>query len=119
MIEIIRHGMKPKTAYVFECDNCGCIYRSNEYIWNREYGYVSKCPECNKNCELVCNLTSEYTIELTKPIEYSKTKRTVDAEIRNNGHIYCPICKKFIGCCTGENNQGYIITHPCLHCQEE
>lgn len=49
MIEVIKHGMNQKTPYVFECASCGCIYRSTEYMWNREYGYVSKCPECNKN----------------------------------------------------------------------
>lgn len=66
MIEVIRHGIHIKTPYVFECVSCGCIYRSTEYMWNREYGYVSKCPECNKTCELVGNPTSEYTIGSTK-----------------------------------------------------
>ncbi len=117
MIDVIRHGMKPKTPYVFECGNCGCIYRSNEYVWNKEYGYVCKCPECFKNCELVKTPESEYKPDLTKSIK-SDSGTVIEAEIRDNGHIYCPICKQFIGYCTGENNEGYVLVHECVHCKE-
>lgn len=65
MIEILIHGAG-NYYKLFQCEKCGCIFRSTEYNRNVEYGYIARCPECNfPNIEL----TTKKLQELKEPIK--------------------------------------------------
>ena len=64
MVQILKHG-KGDYYKLYKCDRCECVYKSTEYTHNIEYGYIARCPECNKpNIDLVGSKASEVMSDL-------------------------------------------------------
>ena len=71
MVEILKHGTG-NYYKLYECVQCGCVFRSTEYKHNVEYGYVARCPECNKpNIDLVGTKKVEALTRLVDNIKNS------------------------------------------------
>ena len=46
MKQVIKHGSWIKEILRFRCNDCWCIFESNEY-WEKYWDIVEKCPDCN------------------------------------------------------------------------